>query len=320
MHSQLFVCLSSPVFLRYTCEKMKITTYIQKQISNMFGKSSLLEDLRFARTLFSQMPDVLSRADKAFSSKFKSDEMKRTQSVFTGVVKVGGGKTVFNFLSSNVSNIIETIDALEAIVSGEFEDRIAAKGLNYKKANLVQLVDAVMFAARFTTKLLTHALKVEIASAREDKKMEPIPTTDQVPYEIDWFNKGLVPYCNAIAVLARPAAVMVDRLDQIPDILADDTNYTNLKNTVGEAKLDPFMFSTSNFAWNPIRRIRMHAVEAKIARAKESEAELQMAKLRLMQLERARQGKDDPALEREIAYLQSLVDSLTRELAELNDD
>ena len=45
-----------------------------------------------------------------------------------------------------------------------------------------------------------------------------------------------------------------------------------------------------------------------------------MTKLRLMQLERARQGKEDPALEREIAYLQSLAESLTREIAELNED
>lgn len=298
---------------------MKITSYLQN-ITSMFGKSGLLEDLRFARTQFSQMPDVLTRADKAFGSKFKGAEMKRAQQVFSGVVKSGGGKGIFGYLAANQSNIIETIDALEAIVSGEFEDKIAAKGLNYRKANLVQLVDAITFSARFTAKLLTYALKTEIAAVREEKKMEPIPTTDTVPYEIEWFNKGLIPYCSAIAIVSKSAAEMIDRLDQIPDILADDTNYSMLKNTVGETKLDPFMFSVSNFAWNPIRRIRMHAVEAKIARAKEAETELQMTKLRLMQLERARQGKEDPALEREITYLQSLADSLTREIAELNED
>lgn len=298
---------------------MKITTYIQ-QISAMFGKSGLLEDLRFARTQYSQLSDVLTRADKAFGSKFKSEQMKRAQQVFSGVVKGNGGKGIFGYLAANVSNIVETIDALEAIVSGEFEEKIAAKGLNYRKANLVQLVDAVTFTTRFTAKLLTYALKTEIAAAREEKKMEPIPTTDLVPYEVEWFNKGILPYCTAIAVVTKKAAEMVDRLDQIPDILADDTNYSNLKNTIGETKIDPFLFSVSNFAWNPIRRIRMHAVEAKVARAKEAETELQMTKLRLMQLERARQGKEDPGLEREISYLQSLADSLTREIAELNED
>lgn len=298
---------------------MKITSYIQ-QITSLFGKSGLLEDLRFARTQFSQLPDVLSRADKAFGSKFKSEEMKRVQQVFTGVVKGNSGKGVFGYLSANITNITGTIDALEAIVSGEFEDRIAARGLNYRKANLVQLVDAISFSARYTSKLLTYALKAETAEARADKKMEPVPTTELLPAQMDWIKVGLVPYCTAIAIIAKPAAEMIDRLDSIPDILADDTNYTSLKTTIGETKLDPFMFSVSNFAWNPIRRIRMHAVEAKIARAKEAETELQMTKLRLMQLERSRQGKEDPALEREIAYLNTLADSLTREIAELNED
>jgi hypothetical protein len=299
---------------------MKITTYIQKQIASLFGKSGLLEDLRFARTQFAQMPEVLQRADKALGSKFKSEEMKRAQSTFSGVVKTAGGKSVFGFLAANTGNILETIDALEAIVAGEFEEKIAAKGLNYRKANLVQLVDAVTFSARFTAKLLTYAMKAEIAAERVAKKMEEIPTTTILPAEVEWFTKGLIPFCNAIAIFAKPAAQMVDRLDQIPDILADDTNYGTLKSTIGEVKIDPFLFSISNFAWNPIRRMRMHAVEAKIARAKEAEVELQMTKLRLMQMERTRQGKEDPALEREIIYLQGLADELTRELAEMNED
>jgi hypothetical protein len=298
---------------------MKITSYIKDFLPSLFGKAGLLEDLRFARSQFSQMQDVLERADKSLGTKFKSEEMKRVQQVFTGVAKVGG-KSVFGFIAANNANIIQTIDALEAICAGEFEERVAAKGMNYRKANLVQLVDAATFCANFTVKLLTHAMKAEIAATREDKKMQPIPTTEMVPYEIDWLKKGLIPFSAAIAIFAKPAKEMIDRLDAIPDILADDVNYTNLKTTLGETKLDPFMFSVSNFAWNPIRRIRMHAVEAKIARAKSAETELQMTKLRLMQLERTRQGKEDPALEREIAYLQSLADELTRELAELNED
>jgi hypothetical protein len=299
---------------------MNPVTYIQKQVASLFGKGTLLEDLRFARTQFSQLPDVLERADKVLSSKYKSEEMKRVQSVFSGVVKGNGGKSVFGFLAANYSNIVETIDALEAIAAGEFDDKIAAKGLNYRKATMVQLIDAMTFSARFTTKLLTYALKAETASLREEKKMDPIPTTDMLPAEIEWIKEGLLPFCAVVNIITKPSKDLVDRLDQIPDILADGSNYSSLKSTLGEVKLDPFMFSMNNFAWNPIRRIRMNLVEAKVARAKEAETELQMTKLRLMQAERARQGKEDPSLEREIAYLQSLADSLTRDLEEMNRD
>lgn len=298
---------------------MKISQYIQRALPSIFGKASLLEDLRFARTQFSQMADVLNRADKALGTKYKSDEMRRVQQVFSGVSK-SGGKSVFGFIAANQANIVETIETLEAITAGEFDDKIAAKGLNYRKANLVQLIDAITFTARYSAKLLTFAMKHEIAAAREEKKLEVSGTTDVVPYDAQWIETGLIPFSQAITAIAKPAKEMIDRLDQIPDILADENNYSTLKATLGETKIDPFLFSVSNFAWNPIRRIRMHAVEAKIARAKESETQLQMTKLQMLQLDRARAGKDDPAIEREIRYLQSLADSLTRELAELNED
>lgn len=297
---------------------MKIPTFIS-QLLPVFGKEGLLEDLRFARAQYAQLPEILTRADKALGSKFKSAEMKNVQQVFTGVNK-GNSKGIFGFLAANVSNVINTIDAIEAIVAGEFEDKIAAKGLNYKKANLVQLVDAITFSSRYTIKLLTFALKHEIEMVRVEKKLPESETTSIHPAEADWMKKGLLPYCTILNTITKPAASMVDRLDQIPDILADDNNYNALKNTVGEAKLDPFLFNAVNFTWNPIRRLRMHAVEAKVARAREAETELAMTKLRLLHYERSNQGKEDPAVEREINYLQSLADDLSRELAKLNED
>lgn len=299
---------------------MKLTSYIQQQLASVFGKSGLLEDLRFAHTQFKSFEEVLERADKTFGSKFKSEEAKRIQQVFSGVVKTSGGKGVFGYLANNTKNILQTIDTLEAITAGEFEERIAAKGLNYRKASLIQLVDAITFASRFTNKLLTYVAKHENAALRAEKKLPEINTDSVIPYENEWLAKGLIPFFNVVNIVSKPAASMVDRLDVIPDILADDTNYANLKSTVGEQKIDPFMFSISNFAWNPIRRVRMYQVEAKVMRQKEAESELSMTKLRLTQIERSRTGKEDPALEREIGYLQALVDDLSRELASLSEE
>lgn len=297
---------------------MKIPTYIQ-QLLSVFGKSGLLEDLRYARSQYSQLPELLARADKDFGIRFKSPQMRRVLQVFTGVVK-GNSKGVFGYLAANNSNVIDTIDAIEAIISGEFEDKIAAKGLSYKKANLIQLVDAITFTSRYTVKLLTFALKHEVEAVRDEKKMAHSDSTDSTPAELEWMEKGLLPYCMVMNIITRQVSSTVDRLDIIPDILADDNNYNTLKNTIGEAKIDPFSFNTLGFNWNPIGAWRMNRVEGKVARTREAETELAMTRLRLMQYERAAQGKEDPALEREINYLQSLADELTRELAKLGGD
>lgn len=297
---------------------MKIIQYLQT-VSNLFGKSGVLEDLRLTRTQFNDMAEVLKSADQRIG-KFRTKEMLTVQSAFTTVVRGASGKNLFGHIAANIHNIQGTIDALEAVVAGEFDERIASQGLDYRRATVLQLADALSFSARFTIKLLTHALKLETAAAREDKKLPESATTSEMTFEEDFITDGLNPYVRVMAVLLQPSATNVDRLSAIPEILASNANYAQLRNTVGDAKLDPFGLGSTNFRYNPFRAIGMGRVESKVARSREVEVELQMAQLRMMQLERSRQGKEDPNLEREIKYMQALIDELGRELEKLSED
>lgn len=297
---------------------MKITQYI-RSLGNLFGKGSVLEDLRLARSTFTDAAECLKTVEKSLT-KFKSAEMKAVQNSYNTVVRSTGGKSLFAHINANINNIKANIDTLEAIVAGEFDEKIAAQGLDYRRANVLQLTDAIVFSARFTIKLITHALKLEAAAAREEKKMAAIETNNVMTFEESYIKEGLVPFCQVMAVLTASSEQNADRLSKIPEILANDANYSTLRATQGDAVIDPFGFTNTNFRYNPIRAIGMARVEAKAARAREAEVELQMAQLRLMQLERTRQGKEDPALEREIRYMQSLIDSLTGEIADLTGD
>lgn len=297
---------------------MKIINYL-RSIGNLVGKGSVLEDLRLARTQFSDATEALKAADKSIG-KFKSKEMLSVQNSYSTIMRSVGQKTLFGHIASNIANIQGTIDALEAVVAGEFDERIAAQGLDYRKANVLQLTDALVFASRFTIKLLSHALKHETAIAREDKKLSETDTTSVMVFEAEYITQGLNAYCRVMGVITANSTSNVERIAKIPEILATESNFNQLRGTVGDAVLDPFGFSATNFRYNPIRAIRMARVEAKAARAREAEVELQLAQLRMMQLERARQGKEDPGLEREIKYMQSLIDELSREITELTED
>lgn len=297
---------------------MKIVQYI-RSLGNLFGKGSVLEDLRLARTTFTDAAECLKSVEKSLS-KFKSAEMKAIQNAYSTVNRNTAGKTLFAHIAANINNIKANIDTLEAIVAGEFDEKIAAQGLDYRRANVLQLTDAIVFCSRFTIKLITHALKLESAALREEKKMSAIESTEVLGFEETYIKEGLVAYCQAMAVLTASSAQNSDRISKIPEILANDANYGTLRGTVGDATLDPFGFTATNFRYNPFRAFGMARVEAKAARAREAEVELQMAQLRLMQMERARQGKEDPALEREIRYTQSLIDDLAREIADLTGE
>ena len=126
-----------------------------------------------------------------------------------------------------------------------------------------------------------------------------------------------MPFCAAWAALTKSAASITEQLENIPEALATDASYSMLRNTVGESKVDPFLFQTANFRFSPIRAIRMRRAEAKHARFVEAQNEIQMNRLRLTQLQRLAEGKEDPALEREIRYLESLTQAQARELEEL---
>lgn len=297
---------------------MKIVQYLQT-LTGLFGKAGVLEDLRLTRSQFNDMAEALKSADQRIG-KFRTKEMLAIQASFATMVRSPSGKNLFGHIAANINNIQGTIDALEAVVAGEFDERIASQGLDYRRATVLQLTDALVFSARFTLKLLTHALKLETAAAREDKKMSESSTTSTMSFEEDFITDGLNPFVRVMSVILQPSATNVDRLSGIPEILASNANYAQLRSTVGDAKLDPFGMGSTNFRYNPFRAMGMARVEAKVARSREVEVELQMAQLRLMQLERSRQGKEDPNLEREIKYMQALIDELGRELEKLTEE
>jgi hypothetical protein len=294
---------------------MKITQYI-KALLPVVSKSTMLEDIRFARNQLTELQDIYSRADKSFG-KFKSEDAKRIQSSFASITHSGTSKNILVVISEGLPNVIKTLSAVEALVAGEFEETIATRGLTAKRANLMQLTDASTFIVRYCIKLYTFVLKHEIIKARAEKGLENGSSTTVSEYEDDVVIKGLVPFCTAWNVFSMPSAKMADVLEALPEVIVTDANYSTLKQTMGDAKLDPFAFSTSNFMWSPIRAVRMRREEAAHARYEEMVKEVEMAKLRLEQLRQIMQGKEDASLDREITYLQNLVDQLNSDIADM---
>lgn len=295
---------------------MKPIAFIQSLLPTV-TKSSMLEDIRFAISQLRAAEPILQKAGKALPNRFKDEQAQKFQQSFNNIVKGSGGKNAVAYVASVLPEIQQTLTTLEAVIQGEFEETIATRGLNYKRATLLQLTDAVTFFTRFTYKFTNYLVKKELTTTRDEKKLDPEGNPEVTRWDEDFMLQGLVPYANVINILGTSRESVVDKLDSIPDILATDANFGSLRQTVGDAKLDPFMFSSLNFRWSPIRSVRMRVVEAKHARAEEAEKEWATINLRLAQLERARAGREDPGLEREVNYLVSVSEALSREIADL---
>lgn len=294
---------------------MKILNYV-KSLLPVVGKAGLLEDLRSSRAQLKEL-GALIETSKQIDFKFKDPMNIKLQSTYGSLVGSTGGKNMLVNIGQRIPEALKTIDLLEAMVSGEFEENIATKGMSFKRATLMQLVDASLFVSRFSAKLLTHVVKMEHIAIRESKKMDMEAAPVVVPQEATYIAEGMVAFCSAWAALTKPTNTLQEQLDTIPDAVASDASYAMLKSTIGEVKIDPLLANTANFRFSPVRAIRMRRAEAKHARFVESQNELQMNRLRLAQLQRLIEGKEDPVVEREVRYLESLIQAQARELEEL---
>jgi hypothetical protein len=103
----------------------------------------------------------------------------------------------------------------------------------------------------------------------------------------------------------------------IPEIQVTASDSDSLRNTIGDAKLDPFKLGFIATKANPIYYIRMLVAEYQVRRYKEMKEELSLLQLRRMNLEKYKANKPDASLERQIEYVESRAQKLSFEISEM---
>lgn len=293
---------------------MSILNYLSSLLPT-FGKDRILEDLRLTRTEYQDFRLMFKESDKILG-KLKSKEGQEFNRVANNLsIGLKSGESVVGFIARNLENIIDNIDLMERLVKQELPDTIAAKGLDLRQLNFVQLSEAMSFSSRYARFLVSFIARKEFEAIAEEKKIEVESNT--MVYELELLEKGKVPFLNALKHLSRPVAEVQADLASIPEMLTADVNYSALKATIGERKMEPFALSSQGFEWNPIYHIRMNLVEGRELRYRECKAQLTCLQLQLQRTKLAAQGKQDARLEREVTYLSNMINSVNQEIEDL---
>lgn len=291
-----------------------IRAYVGKLLPSL-NKSSVLEDLRLAHTTFSDCQDAYKRALDKMGGKFQENSLNELSKNYAALAG-GSGKNILANIYSSIPTILESIEFLETMVSGELEDVIATQGLNYKKATLIQLADSLVFASRTTVKILKHCTFLELNAVSVANNIEPAPIAEFEVFEADQLNKNLPAYASVISAMSG-AKTMTERLEKIPDILVTGADYGMLKSTVGAKTLEPFDLrpsktNTSNFTWSPFYMYKMSRLITKTQRAEEAKGELAVVRMQLYQMENAARGREDAGTQQQIEILRRKSARLTR--------
>lgn len=295
---------------------MSIINYLTSLLP-VFGRDRILEDLRLARTELLESHSAIKEIAKQLSGPFKSKEAQEVQRVFTNLqTGARSSENAIVYLARITPTLVENIELLERLVKTEFSDTVATQGMDLRQLNMVQVSDAMNFISRYSRYLANYIVRKEFETVATAKKVEF--ESDEIPFEVEYIQKGIVPFGTALRYLAKDSKEMLEAFATIPEMTAKDVNYKELSRTIGERKLEPFPLSLNNFSWSPFYIRRMSIAEARDARYRECKAQVTAMQTQLLRLQQAAAGRANTGLERDIGYLTKMIASHAKEMEDLS--
>lgn len=295
---------------------MSIINYLSGLLP-VFGRDRILEDLRLSRTELLEAHPAIKDIAKQLSGPFKSKEAQELARTFQGMqTGAKGGENPIVFLARTIPALVNNIETFERLVKSEFSDTVATQGMDLRQLNLVQAADALNFTSRYARYVTNYIVRKEFEAIAESKKVE-FEHAD-LPFETDFIQKGMVPFCTVLRYMTRDTKDVVEALASIPEMSAKEINYKELSRTIGERKIEPFPLSLNNFSWSPFYTYRMNTAEAQDARYRECKAQVTAMRTQLLRLQQASAGRANTGLERDIAYLNKMIASHAKEMEDLS--
>ncbi len=216
---------------------MKSFNIIQffKSLVPSLNKKDILDTVEFVKKQLddSLLPSYLNFTNLIGSKGLTSDESKTYDKAFQSRFKqlhhdnyLSGIQAVLQLMRSN-------IDTVEGLLQQNLSTDITKDGLTYQKASLIRYVEIMDFVTRYALTLLSWTISNETESL--DKKAN-VPLTS---LDIKWLQSSRENFFEALRVVSTPKSEFANAIKNIPDIMIDEKDNSNLEATVGKNKIDP---------------------------------------------------------------------------------
>lgn len=231
-------------------------------------------------------------------------------------------------IEKGMKEIVKNVKELEDVVQKTFNEEIAGTALSYRKANLLQLLEAYSFVSRYARKLLNFAYIAETAALEAKAEGQPVDTEvakigeEILPADLDWLKQNMGYFAQLFLVCSGQSKHkdVVKAIEEIPDVEIVSGNHETLAATLGPDKIDPFRMGFIPVWLNPFYHIGMAITEWQVARYNAAEEELRMLQLRKLKLEKRLEGKSDAKLEQQLSYMTKRVNDLEYKLIKMRGD
>lgn len=249
----------------------------------------------------------------------KSKNLIIYTATFHTLTKTNKSDSMISIILDTLEKLHSMLDSLTAAVQESFDKDILMKGIGYRKASIIRLVELFVFTSQYARSLLTYiyieqtkAINVSSESGNANLKM--------LDKETKFVENNFTEFSKMINII-RNKNINKDNLDivlrSIPDVLANAQSIKIASINNSSSALDPIGLGLVSVNWNPIFAVRVKWEEYKHKRYLKAIKEKEALSLRQMHYKLQLDGKENPAIEARIEFLQEEIDDLTREIYEL---
>lgn len=221
----------------------------------------------------------------------------------------------FTMLEQSLTNAVKILDFIDGWLNKTItEEQLSGTAMSLSKANVLQFLDAIGFASRYTRNWLDVVFSAE--SNNHNKIAE---TAELTPAQIKFLSENQSAWTRVISLLATPVHEIERLINDIPEIVVSEANPKLLAATQGVQKTDPFRFGFVQSRWNPIWLAVVISSDWQATRYKTAREEKEMLELRLLRLQKQLQanGGNDPRLSSIIEKRTAQLDKKRGQLAKM---
>ena len=292
---------------------MKALAFVKSLLPN-FSKDHVVEDARITRGELTEatIPAYKNAVLSLKGYDYKSAEIKEMFKLFNR--NVAGSKDVIGTILEGLGETVENLEVVEKQIVKTYADEIATAGMSYRKANLLQFVELSSFVSKYARKFVFYIFVVESSQFAENG-LEASESMSLA--EVTWIKENFMNFVTAFNAVTMRRDKVLKSIEDIPDIVITDDNEDTLSQGGGAARIDPFSMRFIPTWLNPFYHLGMHFAEWQANRYKVAKEELACLQLRRLHLEKLKTGKTDPALEKQIAHMESRIQGLNYKISEL---
>ena len=297
---------------------MKLTQFVTSMLPKL-ERSQLREDIAQQREELNTvtLPAMLSLSRQYKGWSFKAVESKEFAKAFDRQVKTKYRGNYVEVCAEIFKRGGENLDLISDLIDKSMSNAVLKEGLTYRKASIIQYLEVFGFAQRYVRKLMLFTCACESAFLGTGKSAKE----QFVPGDLKWLKANQDNFIHVMGILGGDPHQTKSAFEEIPDdIVLSQDKHDIVATTVGISKLDPFNFGFIPVRFNPFYYVRMMVVEWQVKRYQAAVEERQAIELRLLELQAAKEGKKDAALENQIEIVEGRLQKLNGWIEEKNEE